>query len=225
MYALLLAHHADESAVLRLVLQRAGLSSRVTTDLGQAIQEWDDQPLDLILLSFKDEVPLDQIRLIRLKTEVPLVVISPAMQEDRHIELLEAGVDKVVFRPYSARLLITQLRVLLRRSARALIYNLPSLSLGDLTLDPSVRTLEDRSGEVKHLTRLEFRLLYTLIIHNGQVLTTETLVERVWGYSGRGDRDLVRGLIKRLRAKVEPDPSNPRYIITIPGVGYKLLAE
>ena len=224
MYALLLAHHADESAVLRLVLQRAGLSSRVTTDLNQAIQEWENQPLDLILLSFRQQVPIDQVREIRSKTEVPLIVISPDMDEDQHIELLEAGVDRIVFRPYSARLLIAQIRGYLRRSRGASIYNLPNLQVGDLTLDPTIRTLEDNTGVEKHLTRLEFRLLYTLMIHNGQVLTTETLVERVWGYSGKGDRDLVRGLIKRLRAKVEPDPSNPRYIITIPGVGYKLTA-
>jgi DNA-binding response OmpR family regulator len=224
MYALLLAHHADESAILRLVLQRAGLSSRVTTDLDQAIEEWEDQPLDLIVLSIRDQIPLDQIRLLRSKTEVPLVIISPPIQEDFHIELLEAGVDLVLFRPYSARLLIAELRGLQRRARGASIHNLPNLSIGEFTLDPSVRTLEDGSGSTKHLTRLEFRLLYTLMIHNGQVLTTETLVERVWGYSGRGDRDLVRGLIKRLRAKVEPDPSTPRYIITIPGVGYKLVA-
>jgi two-component system response regulator RegX3 len=224
MYALLLAHHADESAVLRLVLQRAGLSSRVTTDLNQAIQEWENQPIDLILLSFRQQVPIDQVREIRSKTDVPLIVISPDIDEDQHIELLEAGVDRIVFRPYSARLLIAQIRGYLRRARGASIYNLPNLQVGDLTLDPTVRTLEDTTGVEKHLTRLEFRLLYTLMIHNGQVLTTETLVERVWGYSGKGDRDLVRGLIKRLRAKVEPDPSNPRYIITIPGVGYKLVA-
>lgn len=224
MYALLLAHHADESAVLRLVLQRAGLSSRVTTDLNQAIQEWDNPPIDLILLSFREQVPIDQVREIRSKTEVPLIVISPDIDEDQHIELLEAGVDWIVFRPYSARLLIAQIRGYLRRARGASIYNLPNLQVGDLTLDPTIRTLEDNTGVEKHLTRLEFRLLYTLMIHNGQVLTTETLVERVWGYSGKGDRDLVRGLIKRLRAKVEPDPSNPRYIITIPGVGYKLVA-
>lgn len=224
MYALLLAHHADESAILRLVLQRAGLSSRVTTDLSQAIQEWDNQPIDLILLSFREQIPLDQVRLIRSKTEVPLIIIAPDINEDQHIDLLEAGVDKIVFRPYSARLLIAQLRGLIRRVRGASIYNLPNLQVGDMTLDPTVRTLQDNTGVEKHLTRLEFRLLYTLMIHNGQVLTTETLVERVWGYSGRGDRDLVRGLIKRLRAKVEPDPSTPRFIVTIPGVGYKLVA-
>jgi DNA-binding response OmpR family regulator len=222
MYALLLAHNADESAVLRLALQRAGFASRVTTDLRQAIHELQDQPTDLILLSFKDSIPLELINEIRAKSEAPLVVITIPIGEDLNVALLEAGVDLVIFRPYSARLLIAQLRGLVRRTTGATLHNLPSFTLGDLTLDPSVRTLTIRGASPKHLTRLEFRLLYTLMIHSGQVLATETLVEQVWGYDGRGDRDLVRGLIKRLRAKVEPDTSEPRYILTVPGVGYKL---
>jgi DNA-binding response OmpR family regulator len=222
MYALLLAHNADESAVLRLALQRAGFASRVTTDLKQAVHDLQEQPTDLILLSFKDSIPLELIHEIRAKMEAPLVVISIPIGEDLNVELLEAGVDLVIFRPYSARLLIAQLRGLVRRATGASIHNLPSFTLGDLTLDPSVRTLAIRGTSPKHLTRLEFRLLYTLMIHSGQVLTPETLVEQVWGYDGRGDRDLVRGLIKRLRDKVEPEDSDPRYILTVPGVGYKL---
>lgn len=222
MYALLLAHNADESAVLRLALQRAGFASRVTTDLKQAIHELQEQPTDLILLSFKDSIPLDLIHEIRHKIDAPLVVISIPIGEDLNVELLEAGVDLVIFRPYSARLLIAQLRGLVRRATGASTHNLPSFTLGDLTLDPSVRTLVIRGTSPRHLTRLEFRLLYTLMIHSGQVLTPETLVEQVWGYDGRGDRDLVRGLIKRLRNKVEPENSEPRYILTVPGVGYKL---
>lgn len=70
------------------------------------------------------------------------------------------------------------------------------------------------------LTHLEFRLLYTLMIHRGQVLPTETIVEQVWGYTGQGDKELVRGLVRRLRTKVEPDPGKPRYILTVAGVGY-----
>lgn len=224
MYALLLAHNADESAVLRLALQRAGFASRVTTDLNQAIQEWDDQPSELVLLSFRDHISIDQINSIRSKTEVPLVVIASPMNEEFQVELLEAGVDLVVFRPFSARLLIAQLRGLLRRVTGASTYYLPGFTLGDLSLDPSIRTLTVKDAAPRHLTRLEFRLLYTLMIHSGQVLTPDTLVEQVWGYSGRGDRDLVRGLIKRLRAKVEPEPSEPRYIQTVPGVGYKLVS-
>ncbi|MCJ7703425.1 MAG: response regulator transcription factor [Anaerolineales bacterium] len=222
MYALLFVHNADESAVLRLALQRAGFASRVTTDLNSSIHNWNQQPSDLILLSFKNGIFLEQIHDIRSETDVPLVVISTAIDEDLHVELLEAGVDLVIFRPYSARLLIAQLRTLLRRSSGASIKSLPSFTLGDITLDPSVRTLAVNDSPPRHLTRLEFRLLYTLMIHSGQVLTTDVLVEQVWGYSGRGDRDLVRGLIKRLRVKVEPEPSEPRYILTVPGVGYKL---
>ncbi|HBX69806.1 MAG TPA: hypothetical protein DEH25_10640 [Chloroflexi bacterium] len=136
--------------------------------------------------------------------------------------MLEAGVDLVIFRPFSARLMIAQLRSLLRRATDIPIFNLPNFSIGDLVLDPSIRTVQVQDGPEIHLTRLEFRLLYTLMVHAGQVLPAETLVEQVWGYSGRGDRDLVRGLIKRLRTKVEPEPQNPIYILTVPGVGYKL---
>ena len=222
MYALLLAHNADESAILRLALQRAGFASRITTELKQAIQDWPNQPLDLVLLAFPDDVPISLVSDLRALSEVPFLVITDPLVEEKHIGLLETGVDLVVFRPFSPRLLISQLRGLLRRATGVPIFNLPDFTVGGLTLDPSIRTIQVQDEPPKHLTRLEFRLLYTLMMHAGQVLPTETLVEHVWGYSGRGDRDLVRGLVKRLRNKVEPEPKNPVHIITIPGVGYQL---
>ena len=225
MYALLLAHNADESAVFRLALQRAGFASRVSTDLELSIQDWLNKPSDLVLLSFKDDVPINQIRELRALTEVPIVLVTQPIHEDLHVDLLEAGVDLVIFRPYSARLMISQLRGLMRRAVGASVYNLPNFAYGDLNLDPSVRTIQIKDQHPKHLTRLEFQLLYTMMVHRGQVLSTETLLEMVWGYSSQGDRDLVRGLVKRLRAKIEPDPHTPRYILTIPGVGYRLLAR
>jgi DNA-binding response OmpR family regulator len=222
MYALLLAHNADESSILRLALQRAGFASRITTDLKQAIQEWSDQPADLVLLSFPETVPLSLACDLRAIAEVPFVIIANPITEEQHIGILEAGIDLVLFRPFSVRLLIAQLRGLLRRATGVPIFNLPSFTVGGLSLEPSIRTVQVREEPPKHLTRLEFRLLYTLMMHAGQVIPTETLVEHVWGYSGRGDRDLVRGLVKRLRAKVEPEPQKPVHILTIPGVGYKL---
>ena len=222
MYALLLAHNADESAVLRLALQRAGFASRITTELKQAIQDWPNQPLDLVLLAFPADVPITLVSDLRTLTEVPFLVITDPLVEEKHISLLETGVDLVVFRPFSARLLISQLRGLLRRATGVPIFNLPDFAVGSLTLDPSIRTIQVQDNPPQHLTRLEFRLLYTLMMHAGQVMPAETLVEHVWGYSGRGDRDLARGLVKRLRSKVEPEPKNPVYIITIPGVGYQL---
>ena len=225
MNALLLAHNVDESAVLRLALQRAGCATLLTTDLVQAIRDWPSHPADLIVLAFKDEVPPARIQGFRAQAEVPLVIICNPITEDQHVELLEAGADLVIFRPFSARLLITQIRVLLRRALRTPLLNLPSLTVGDLALDPSIRTVQIAQVDTIRLTQLEFRLLYTLMIHAGQVVPNDVLVEHVWGHSGRGDRDLVRGLIKRLRAKIEPEPHNPKYIHTIPGVGYILRRE
>lgn len=222
MYALLLAFNADESAVLRLILQRAGFASRISTDLKVSIQDWHEKPSDLILFAIKDEADVEQIRELRALTEVPIVLVSEPIHEDLHTNLLEAGVDLVVYRPFSARIMISQLRALMRRALGVSVFNLPNFTVGDLVLDPSVRTVQVKDQPAIHLTRLEFRMLYTLMVHRGQVLTTESLVERVWGYDGRGDRDLVRGLVKRLRAKIEPDPPEPIYILTIPGVGYRL---
>jgi DNA-binding response OmpR family regulator len=222
MYALLLAYNADESAVLRLILQRAGFAARITTDLDSSIQNWQEKPSDLVLLSFKDEIALSKIRELRTLTEVPIVLVSQPIQEDFHVELLESGIDQIIFRPFSARIMISQLRALMRRAIGVTVFNLPNFTVGDLVLDPSVRTVQVKDQAPKHLTRLEFRLLYTLMVHRGQILSTETLVERVWRYSGSGDRDLVRGLVKRLRAKIEPDPHQPKYILTTPGTGYRL---
>jgi DNA-binding response OmpR family regulator len=222
MYALLLAHNPDESAVLRLVLQRAGFASRVTTDLETSIREWQEKPSDLVLLADKDGADTAKIRELRSLTDVPIVLIIKPVPEDLQIEFLEVGVDIIINRPFSARVLIFQIRALMRRAMGVSVFSLPNFTLGDLILDPSVRTVQVKDQHPIHLTRLEFRLLYTLMIHRGQVLSSETLVERVWGYSGRGDRDLVRGLVKRLRAKIEPDHSSPLYILTVPGIGYKL---
>jgi len=92
-------------------------------------------------------------------------------------------------------------------------------------LDPTTRTVEVSGKTGQRLTHLEFRLLYTLMVNRGQVIPTETLVERVWGYTGKGDRDLIRGLVSRLRTKTEVDPRNPQFIITVPGVGYSFKEE
>jgi DNA-binding response OmpR family regulator len=96
----------------------------------------------------------------------------------------------------------------------------PTLDLHEIALDPTTRSVRLADAVPRRLTQLEFRLLYLLMTHRGQVLPTDLIVERVWGYSGEGDRDLVRGLISRLRKKIEADPDSPVYIQTVPGIGY-----
>jgi DNA-binding response OmpR family regulator len=142
------------------------------------------------------------------------------IEEDIHYRLLESGADLVVARPFGARLLIAQVRALLRRAGSVPLFSLPTLTIAGLALDPASRTVQIVGQSQKRLTHLEFRLLYTLMIHGGQILPIETIVEQVWGYNGRGDKELVRGLVRRLRTKVERDPRHPRYILTAPGVGY-----
>ena len=219
MYALLIAQDADERAVLSLALQRAGVAVTTATDLERAMRSWFERPADLVLLAI-DGDPVAQVRRVRTDTEVPIVAIIDGAGEDVHYDMLESGADLVISRPFSARLLIAQLRALLRRAGNVPLSSLSTLSLAGLTLDPAARTVKVNDLAPRRLTHLEFRLLYTLMIHPGQILPPELIVERVWGYSGQGDKDLVRGLVSRLRAKVEPEPRSPRYVITLPGVGY-----
>ena len=220
MYALLLAQNADETAVLSLALQRAGLAVTAGKDLGRALQAWPERPADLILLALEGSDPLACIREVRAITEAPAVMIVDPLAEAVCYELLEAGADLVVARPFSARLLVAQVRAVLRRAGGVPLFSLPTLSLAGLTLDPANRTVQVAGQPSQRLTHLEFRLLYTLMIHRGQVLPAEVIVERVWGYGGEGGRELIHGLVRRLRTKVEPDARNPRYVLTIPGVGY-----
>ncbi len=219
MYAMLLAENADERAVLSLVLQRAGLAVTTAHELDRAMKTWLERPADLVMLALGGE-PLSLVRRTRAETPVPVIAVVNPVGEDLHYELLEAGADLVITRPFSARLLIAQVQALMRRAGTVPLFSLPTLSQSGLTLDAVNRTVEAAGHRSRRLTHLEFRLLYTLMTHRSQVLPAEVIVERVWGYSGRGDKELVRGLVSRLRAKVEPEPRSPRYIHTVPGVGY-----
>ena len=219
MYSLLIVQDADEKAVLSLVLQRAGLAVTMGDDLERALRIWSERPADLILYALSGDANA-ALRRIRVETTVPVIVVSGQMDEETNYLLLEAGADLVVSRPFSARLLIAQVRALARRVSSMPLANLPTMDAGDLTLDPTTRSVSIGNQPARRLTHLEFRLLYVLMINRDQVLPTETIVEHVWGYTGQGDKDLVRGLVRRLRTKVESEPSRPRFILTVAGLGY-----
>ena len=219
MYAMLLSDNADERAVLSLVLQRAGLAVTMANNLDRAMKSWLERPADLIVLALSGDL-LTQVRHARAETPVPLIVVTDPIAESLHFSLLDAGADMVLCRPFSSRLLVAQAQALMRRAGTVPLFSLPTLSQSGLTLDAANRTVEIAGRRSRRLTHLEFRLLYTLMTHRGQVLPSEVIVERVWGYTGRGDRELVRGLVSRLRAKIEPDPRSPCYIHTVPGAGY-----
>jgi DNA-binding response OmpR family regulator len=224
MQALLFALDQEESVVISLLLQQAGFIVNTTKRLKPAVENWLDQPLDLVCLALEDDAKKDipTIKQFRGSGGVPVIVIIDPVPEVLEVALLEAGVDLIVFRPYGYRSLLARIRALMRRASGIPFRSLPTITCGGIVLDSTSRKVQVEEKDPQKLTRLEFRLLSTLMTYAGQIVPTENIVEYVWGYSGEGNRDLVRGLVQRLRSKVEPDVRNPRYIITEKGIGYYL---
>lgn len=222
MEALLFSTHPDESAVLSVILQQAGFTVRSIRDLSKAMEQWPQQPFELIMIVLEEARPetVGKMKQIRAHTVVPIVVIVDTLPEDKKILLVEAGVDLIAEKPYGVRYLQSQIKALLRRSVGLPFFSLPILSKGNLLLNPANRSVAVGDNPPKRLTQLEFRLLFLLMNHVDQIIPTETIVEHVWGYAGEGNRELVRGLVQRLRSKIEPEPHQPRYIMTESGIGY-----
>lgn len=207
MQAVLFCPHADEANVLQVILQQAGFMVRTARTLDQAIESWPENPSDFILIVLAGEHSnsLTQIKQLRAHTVVPILLVSDPLPDDLHVNYLETGVDLVVIRPYSVRALLAQIRVILRRSSGVPFFSLPTLTQKDVHLDPSDRTVKVGEKDPKRLTQLEFRLLFTLMTHVGQIIPTEQIVEHVWGYSGEGNRELVRGLVVHDKVSIVQD--------------------
>jgi DNA-binding response OmpR family regulator len=223
MKAILIADDGIEQRVLSQVLQLTNIDVIVGYRLEESLATWSDAPADLLLLTASLEDPISTVHNLRSITIVPLILVQEPLDEILHVKLLDAGADLVLSRPFSVRLLASQIRTLFRRSNSIPLPSLPILGEAGLRLDPISRIVTVGQNAPCHLTHLEFRLLYTLATHKGQVLTTNTLIERVWGYADAGNNELVRGLVSRLRAKIEKDPREPKYIVTVPGTGYVFL--
>ena len=222
MQALLFCPYADESALLSLVLQQTGFSVRSIRQIEQAIDQWPQKPSELIVLVVSEESQtyINYLKDLRAQTLTNIIIITDPITENKHVEWLESGADLVIHKPYSNRILVAEIRSLLRRTAGMPFFSLPILTQSGLVLDPSLRTIKVKDAEPVHLTQLEFRLIFTLMTHAGQIIPSANIVEHVWGYSGEGNQELVRGLVKRLRSKIEPDPKKPQFVLTEPGVGY-----
>jgi len=225
MEALLFCEFDDEATILKNILQYAGLDTRLIKHLSRAMDSWPEKPADLIFITLTEMKYLELVKQMRHHTLVPVVLLAEMLPEDVQVGLYESGVDLIVTKPYSVRLLLAKLRSLLRRTVGMPYYSLPTLNTGEINLDPESRTVRVLQGEAKKLTQLEFRLLYSLMTNVGHIIPTENIVEQVWGYQGEGNKELVRGLVQRLRSKVEPDPSNPKFIMTEQGIGYYFKRE
>jgi DNA-binding response OmpR family regulator len=226
MQAIVIASDPEERDVLTFVLRKVGLAVAASGDYKRVLSNWGDHPADLILLALKTgEDPLEATKTVRGATQAPLLILSEGISESVISQSLREGADIVDSRPASPQLIAAQAVALLRRANAVPAFVLPNLDLGPINLDPSSRMVQVGENRPQRLTQLEFRLLYFLMTNRGQVLPTEVIVERVWGYTGEGNRDLVRGLVSRLRHKIEPNPETPQFLETLSGVGYRFVVD
>lgn len=159
-------------------------------------------------------------RTLRRTSDVPIVMVTARNDTHDVVAGLEAGADDYLTKPFAPKELSARIRALLRR-ARPSAHGHARLSFGDLELIPDEGKVL-RDGEEVHLTKTEFRLLCELAESPGKVLSREALLDKVWGYDYFGDGRLVDVHVRRLRTKVEADPANPRHVVTVRGLGYRL---
>jgi len=209
---------------LKLALEDEGYTVQDVATAEEGLAEHASTPADLVLvdLMLPGMDGFDCIRSLRRLGDVPIVVVSA--RDDTHdvVAALEAGADDYVVKPVAVKELSARLRAL-RRRARGGGDGPKALRFGDIELKPEAGEVT-LAGEPVHLTRTEFRLLCELADQHGRVLSRQQLLDRVWGYEVFGDDRLVDVHVGRLRRKIEPDPANPRHLLTVRGLGYKLSA-
>jgi|RhiMetdeSRZDD1v2_1073273.scaffolds.fasta_scaffold1560164_1 two-component system, OmpR family, response regulator RegX3 len=209
---------------LSIGLRREGFRVQVARDGAQALDVFDAVNPDLVLLDVM--LPrvsgIDVCRQLRKRSQVPIIMVTAKGAEIDTVVGLEVGADDYVTKPYRLRELVARMRAVLRRSPRdrQLDASGEALEVGDVALDPERHEVVIRGSTVQ-LPLKEFELLELLLDNAGRVLTRETLIDRVWGSDYVGDTKTLDVHIKRLRSKVEDDPSNPSRIVTIRGLGYK----
>jgi two-component system response regulator RegX3 len=211
---------------LTVGLAREGFRVQVARDGAQALELFDAVRPDLVLLDvmLPKVSGIDVCREIRSRSKVPIIMVTAKGSEIDTVVGLEVGADDYVAKPYRLRELVARMRAVLRRSPEgvgaAAERSADVLEVGDVTLDPLRHEVVIRGGEVA-LPLKEFELLHLLLDNAGRVLSRDVLIDRVWGHDYVGDTKTLDVHVKRLRAKVEEDPSTPTRIVTIRGLGYK----
>ena len=209
---------------LTVGLSREGFRVRVARDGSEALDMFDIVRPDLVLLDvmLPKVSGVDVCRELRRRSRVPIIMVTAKSAEIDTVVGLEVGADDYVTKPYRLRELVARIRAVMRRTpvGETAMPSGDALHVGDVMLDPEGHEVSIRGTAVR-LPLKEFELLALLLENAGRVLTRDTLIDRVWGSDYVGDTKTLAVHIKRLRAKVEPEPSNPTRIVTIRGYGYK----
>ena len=214
----------DEPAIsepLAFLLEREGYDVTVTADGRDAVAEFGRSGADLVLLDLMlPGLPGTEVcREIRTRSSVPIIMLTAKDSEVDIVVGLELGADDYVTKPYSTRELLARIRAVLRRQQEPAAAE-RILHVGPVQMDVE-RHIVSVNSEAITLPLKEFDLLEYLMRNSGRVLTRGQLIDRVWGADYVGDTKTLDVHVKRLRSKIEPEPSAPRYIVTVRGLGYK----
>jgi two-component system KDP operon response regulator KdpE len=209
---------------LRVVLRNAGFQVDSAGTKEEALDALSHRPPDAVLLDLvlPDGSGVDVCRQVRQWSHVPIVVVSAVGDEREKVRALDAGADDYVTKPFGSQELAARLRAVLRRATET--GNEPAIQVGDLVVDLADRRVR-RGGEHIHLTPTEFDLLRILAQNRGRLVTHRQLLQAVWGPAYGDETHYLRVHVAHIRRKVELDPARPRYVITEPGVGYRLGAS
>ncbi|MFN8504261.1 response regulator [Kouleothrix sp.] len=213
----------DDLELLGLIafaLRQAGYLVIESADGGAALADFAREQPDLVILDVN--LPtlsgFEVCRRIRAEAATPIMMLTVRNSEEDQVHGLDGGADDYLTKPFSPRTLLARVRALLRRAD---IDRPAPLSAGDLTLDVERQSVSVRGSPVR-LTSLEFRLLQYLLANAGHPIAADRLASHVWGYRGLGDKQLLKQLVHRLRQKIEQNPAEPEYVVTVAGVGYVL---
>jgi DNA-binding response OmpR family regulator len=221
---LVVEDEASIAEVVSLYLRRAGYNVLIASDGRQAMNMFDQQQPDFVILDLMlPEVDgLSLTRWLRDRSDLPIIMLTARREEIDRITGLEMGADDYVIKPFSPQELVSRVRAVMRRLGREqdAAENERILAFDNLSVDPRSRVVTVKSSPVE-LTAKEFDMLYLLARHPKQVFTREQLLERIWGGAQYIDPGTVTVHVRRLREKIEEDPSKPARLLTVWGVGYK----
>ena len=208
---------------LRANLETKGYDVLTAMDGAQALQTVEMELPDLVILDIM--MPkmngFEVCRQLREWSQIPIIMLSARGDEKDKVKCLDLGADDYITKPFGASELIARVSAVLRRTEK--VVSLPtqsSFTSGDLKINFAKRQVTVADKEVK-LTPTEYALLQELALNAGKVLTHTHLLNKVWGQEYRDERQYLHVFVRRLRDKLEPDPTNPRYIMTVPAVGYR----
>ena len=211
---------------LSYLLRKEGYEVAVAETGPAALEDFDRAGADLVLLDLM--LPglsgTEVCRAIRARSNVPVIMLTAKDSEIDKVVGLEIGADDYVTKPYSSRELLARIKAVLRRLAEPEDLLPATIEAGPVRMDVE-RHIVTVSGQATQLPLKEFELLEMLLRNTGRVLTRMQLIDRVWGSDYVGDTKTLDVHVKRLRAKIEPDPADPRHIVTVRGLGYKFESD